>query len=80
MRRSRARGFLAEFPWIHLGIGIFGNLSFVVGSVLFLYADLERAGVWLFIVGSSGMLVGSFGELLIRIERRIRAGDGRPLT
>ncbi|TDC68080.1 hypothetical protein E1200_12775 [Actinomadura sp. GC306] len=72
MRRSRFRGFLGEFPWIHLGIGIFGNLTFVVGSVLFLYADLERAGVWLFITGSSGMLVGSLGELLVRVERRVR--------
>ncbi|TDC80734.1 YrhK family protein [Actinomadura sp. 7K507] len=75
MRRSRARGFLADFPWIHLGIGIFGNLAFVVGSVLFLYADLQRAGVWLFIAGSSGMLVGSFGEVLVRVENRVRAGE-----
>lgn len=76
VQRSRVRGFLAEFPWIHLGIGIFGNLAFVVGSVLFLYAELERVGVWLFIVGSSGMLVGSFGELMVRIERRVQGkGD-----
>lgn len=72
MQRSRVRSFLEEFPWIHLGIGIFGNLTFVVGSVLFLYANLEPVGVWLFIIGSSGMLVGSFGELLVRIERRVR--------
>ena len=72
MQRSRVRGFLREFPWIHLGIGIFGNLSFVVGSVLFLYAALEPIAIWLFIVGSSGMLIGSFGELLVRVERHVQ--------
>lgn len=75
MERSRTRGFLAEFPWIHLGIGIFGNITFVVGSVMFLDRDLQRAGVWLFILGSSGMLLGSFGDLLARLERRVRSKE-----
>jgi hypothetical protein len=77
MRRSRVRGFLADFPWVHLGIGIFGNITFVVGSILFLYQSLQTAGVWLFIFGSSGMLLGSFGDLLVRIEQRIRSDNGR---
>jgi hypothetical protein len=61
-------------PWAHLGIGLFGNTTFVVGSVLFLYERLQTAGVWLFIVGSSGMLLGSLGELLARVERHVRRG------
>ncbi|MGK2852835.1 MAG: hypothetical protein ACSLE3_01805 [Microbacteriaceae bacterium] len=26
---------LRDFPWVHLGIGLFGNAMFVVGSVMF---------------------------------------------
>jgi hypothetical protein len=63
---------LLDRPWFHLGIGLFGNTTFVVGSVLFLNESLQQAGVWLFILGSSGMLLGSLGELLARVERHIR--------
>ena len=34
-----------------------GNLCFLVGSVLFLSEAAQTAGVWLFIAGSSGLLV-----------------------
>jgi hypothetical protein len=34
-----------------------GNLSFLVGSVLFLSEASQVAGVWLFIAGSSAFLV-----------------------
>jgi hypothetical protein len=72
VRRSRARGYLMDRPWAHLGIGLFGNTTFVVGSVMFLNERLQTAGIWLFIVGSSGMLLGSIGELLARVERHVR--------
>ena len=61
-----------DFPWLHLGLGLAGNLMFVVGSVLFFFKSVETAAIWLFVVGSLGMLVGSIGELLVRIETRRR--------
>jgi hypothetical protein len=32
----RIRAFLRALPWVHLGIGLTGNVTLVVGSVLFL--------------------------------------------
>lgn len=78
MKRSRVRAFLADFPWVHLGIGLFGNTTFVVGSVLFLTPSRQQAGIWLFILGSTGMLLGSLGDLLARLERRVRGHEAVP--
>ncbi len=63
------RKFVHQRPLVHLGIGIFGNSTFVVGSVLFLWDRTEPAGVWLFILGSFGMLLGSVGEAVVRHEQ-----------
>lgn len=75
------RTFLREFEWIHTGVGILGNLSFAVGSVLFLSEATMRVGVWFFIVGSFGMLIGSVGAALLKFEREggphARDGAGR---
>ena len=55
-----------DFGWIHLGIGLFGNFCFVVGSILFFktFEAWYTVAVWLFVVGSTGMFVGSLGQLL----------------
>lgn len=66
------RAFLRDYEWIHIGVGLFGNFLFFVGSVFFLWASWQTAGVWLFIVGSFAMLLGSLGEALVRWERRLR--------
>ena len=57
-----------DFGWIHTGIGLFGNLTFVVGSVFFLpaFEAWQTLGVWLFIAGSSLMFVGAAGDLLVQ--------------
>ena len=76
--RSEPRWFgtvLREFPWIHLGLGLFGNTLFVVGSVMFFWSSVKTLAIWLFVFGSLGMLIGSVGELLVRIERRRRGED-----
>lgn len=65
---------LNEFPWLHMGLGILGNTAFLVGSVFFLYESLKTAGIWLFVVGSAGMLIGALGQLLVTIERK-RLGE-----
>lgn len=54
---------ISDFRWVHPGLGLIGNLSFFVGGVSFLYPGLiEEVGVWLFIIGSFGMLIGSLGQ------------------
>lgn len=74
------RTLVQEFGWIHTGIGLFGNITFVAGSVLFLpaFEPLKTLGVWLFIAGASLMLIGNFGDLLVKIyEARSRPPRNR---
>ena len=66
---------LRDFPWVHLGLGLIGNTLFVVGSVMFFSDSVKTLAIWLFVLGSLGMLIGSVGELLVRVEKR-RRGDG----
>ncbi|WMI62058.1 YrhK family protein (plasmid) [Streptomyces rochei] len=66
------RYLLQDFPFLHLVIGGFGNTTFLVGSVFFLFPSLERIALWLFVLGSLGMLVGTIGEAFVRHERRSR--------
>lgn len=42
---------------LRLRLATFGHLCFLIGSVLFLDDATVRAGVWLFIAGSSAFLV-----------------------
>lgn len=60
-----------DYGWIHLGIGLLGNVLFVTGSILFLptFQELQPVPVYIFICGSSLMLVGALGQLLVRIWR-----------
>ena len=58
-----------DYGWIHLSLGLFGNVAFFVGSVMFL-PSLESwrvTAVWLFIIGSFFMLIGSIGQLLVDV-------------
>ena len=61
-----------DFPWIHRVLGLIGNAAFFVGSILFFYEALKTAGIWLFVIGSFFMLVGSAGEFLVRWAERSR--------
>ncbi|MEJ2859815.1 YrhK family protein [Actinomycetospora flava] len=61
-----------DYPWVHLGVALFGNFAFVVGSIFFLYPALTRTGTWLFVVASWGMLIGVIGEILARYEAKQR--------
>lgn len=64
------RSFLDVYPRLHLGIGLVGNVAFVVGSVLFLFEPLKIPATWLFIIGSTGLLIRSLGQALARHERQ----------
>lgn len=63
------RTLVLDFGWIHTGLGLLGNLTFVIGSVLFLpaFEPIKTTGVWLFIIGASLMVFGSLGQLLVKI-------------
>ncbi len=63
---------MREFPGAHLALGLFGNTLFVIGSVMFFWSTTKTLAIWLFVAGSLGMLVGSVGELLVRIEKHRR--------
>jgi hypothetical protein len=75
------RVFVRDFPWIHLGLGLVGNVAFFVGSIFFLWESTKLAGIWLFIVGAGGMMIGSLGQLFVWIEehreRRARGEVGQ---
>lgn len=66
---------LRDFPWAHLAVGLFGNALFFVGSIMFFWENVKALAIWLFVVGSLGMFLGSVGELLVRIEKRRRGDD-----
>lgn len=68
-------GLVRDFEWVHTLIGIFGNTTFFVGSILFFWQRLEVIGVWLFTLGSLGMLIGSLGAAIVRIERSRMRGE-----
>ncbi|MFR0357244.1 YrhK family protein [Streptomyces sediminimaris] len=69
------RYLLQDFPFIHLVIGGIGNTTFLVGSVFFLFPSLERVALWLFVVGSLGMFVGTIGEAFVRHKRKSQQPD-----
>ncbi|MBR0553382.1 YrhK family protein [Stakelama marina] len=55
---------IRDYPYIHLAIGLLGNLCFLVGSVLFFkqFEAWHTTAVWLFVAGSAGMLLGALGK------------------
>ena len=69
MYEDALRAFFDEYEWIHLSLGIVGNLLFFVGSVLFLFDPIKRLDIYTFIVGSFLMLVGAVGKALVRYVR-----------
>lgn len=78
MNRARLQQWSTDFRWLHQAIGVLGGVTFFVGSILFLYDGLlKHAGVWLFIVGSAGMLVGNVGSALLTYERHELEGSRR---
>lgn len=67
-RRRPIRALLDHSEWVHVTLGLIGNLAFLVGSVLFLWDSTKVVGVWLFIVGAAGMLINSVGRAVVDTE------------
>lgn len=79
------RKILDQYEWIHTWIGIAGNVLFVLGSIMFMSEQNRSVGTWLFIVGSTAMLIGNVGRALVDVHRgsdkngeRARQTVGRP--
>lgn len=53
-----------DYEWIHVGVGLLGNIQFFVGSIFFLkqLSEFYTLGVWLFICGSLLMMLGAAGS------------------
>ncbi|PHP26920.1 YrhK family protein [Limimaricola cinnabarinus] len=75
------RTVVQKYEWIHLSLGLFGNVAFLVGSVFFLPMfegkspswtgmDWKTLGVWLFITGAFFMFIGALGNLLVKLCER----------
>lgn len=65
-QRKVLQKFFDDFEWIHICIGITGNILFFIGSILFLNKSLMTIGTYLFITGTFLMLIGSIGNGLVR--------------
>lgn len=63
---------IQEYDWVHWGLGLLGNITFFIGSILFLSDDTETIGIWLFIIGSAGMLIGSIGKYIVWWDKKRR--------
>lgn len=72
---SRVTELVRNFPWLHLGLGLVGNMLFLVGSIMFFFPGVKTAAIWGFVLGSAGMLIGSIGELLVRVDKRRRGQE-----
>lgn len=62
MFRYALKTFVHKYRWIHLSIGLLGNTSFVVGSLMYLFEHSREVGTWFWLAGSVGMLLGRIGE------------------
>ena len=67
--KNPIKTIVKEYGWIHLTIGLCGNLMFFVGSILFFerFKEYKDIGVWLFVFGSFFMLLGALGRLLVDV-------------
>ncbi len=67
-----------DYAYIHMAVGLFGNLLFFLGSILFFktFGAWYSVAVWMFVTGSAGMLFGSCGQIVKSVyEARERRRD-----
>lgn len=64
---------VSDYEWVHICLGLIGNCAFVVGSFLFFSKSTKDLALWLFVIGSSGMLIGSIGSAIVKYDRKHRS-------
>jgi hypothetical protein len=72
MSLVNVRTLVGKYGHIYTIVGITGNVLFVVGSILF-FKEFDRFytfGVWMFVLGSFCMLIGTLGTALGRLYER----------
>ena len=67
---SREHRINEIYEWLHILNDLLIGIYFLVGSIFFLYPDLENAGIWLFIIGSGQMLLGPVLRTLNKVYAR----------
>lgn len=71
MNEKKFRGFIYHrFSWVHVSTGLFGNFLFFIGSIMFFWESTKNAGVWLFVIGSLFMWLGSMGNAYVQKVNR----------
>ena len=65
---------ICDYECVHISLGLIGNCAFVIGSFLFFSESTKTLALWLFVIGSSGMLLGSVGNAFVRYEHKHGAG------
>ena len=63
--RAALHAFFQRYGWLIMLGGILGNLCFLIGSICFLFDATTPAGIWLFIIGSAGMLLESVRNAIV---------------
>ena len=64
--RKILKAFFDDYAWVHITLGIIGNLIFFSGSLLLLLREeLRHISIGLFVIGSFLMLIGTIGDALV---------------
>lgn len=63
---------VSDYEWVHICLGLIGNCAFGVGSFLFFSKSTKDLALWLFVAGSTGMLIGSIGSAAVKYDRKQR--------
>ena len=78
-RTERHREIWAAYEIAYTAVDFGASFSFVAGSILFFYEDLQTAGTWLFLIGS----ILFAGKPTIRFARELKyaaMGDYRDVA
>lgn len=72
---ERKRRIHERYEWLHILNDFLLAAWFLVGSVLFFYADMAHPAIWLFVAGSAQMMLGPLirtaHKLHIRLVDRV---------
>jgi len=56
-----------RYEWLQIISDLLLGIWFLVGSIFFFFTDLMKAGTWLFVLGSTQMLIGP----ILRVAQKV---------